>query len=78
MKLATDDLCRLQSSELFKPNTPYQAERKADGSVGLIELAKKGVPVVKPRRVNGRLRGAGIKVPRELVAAANRADRDSR
>jgi len=78
MKLVTDESGRLQSSELFKPNTPYNAEVEPDGSVRLVELTGRPVPVVKPRRVNGRLRGAGIKVPREVVAAAIRAERDSR
>jgi hypothetical protein len=78
MKLVTDVSCRLQSSELFKPNTPYNAEVEPDGSVRLVELTGRPIPIVKPRRINGRLRGAGIKVAREVVAAAIRAERHSR
>jgi hypothetical protein len=36
------------------------------------------VPIVKPRRINGRLRGADVKLSRETIAAAVRADRDQR
>ncbi len=78
MKVVTDDRCRLESRDLFKPNTPYDAEIASDGSVRLKELAEKEVPFLKPRRINGRLRGAGMKVSREVIAAAIRADRDER
>lgn len=49
-----------------------------DGSIRLVELTEKEVPVVKPRRVNGRLRGAEIALNRDTVAAAVRAERDAR
>jgi hypothetical protein len=74
----TDDRCRLTSQELFKPNTPYAAERKPDGRVVLTELVPAQVPTVRPRRVNGRLRGANVPLNRETVAAAVRAQRDER
>ena len=77
MKLVTDDCCRLTSQELFKPNTPYDAERTPDGRVVLTELSGQ-VATVKPRRINGRLRGAEVALRREAVAAAVRADRDER
>ena len=76
MKLMTDDRCRLTSQELFKPNTPYDAERKPDGRVVLTELVPAEVPTVRARRMNGRLRGAKIPLSRERVAAAVRAERD--
>ena len=47
-----------------------------DGSVRLVELTQ--VPIVKPRRVDGRLRGAEVCLSRETVAAAVRAERDAR
>jgi hypothetical protein len=37
--LTTDKKSRLCSAELFKPRTSYQAEKTADGSVLLRELA---------------------------------------
>ena len=49
---------------------------QTDGSVRLVELAQ--VPIVKPRRVDGRLRGAEVCLSRETVAAAVRAERDAR
>ena len=45
MKLVTDERCRLENKELFKPNTPYLAEIKADGRVELVELVEKQVPI---------------------------------
>ena len=78
MKLITDERCRLTSQELFKPNTPYDAERKPDGRVVLTELVPVQVPIVRARRVNGRLRGAKLPLSREVVAAAVRAERDER
>jgi hypothetical protein len=44
MRLSTDDRCRLQSRELLKPNTPYEAELDANGRVVLRELVPKGGP----------------------------------
>jgi hypothetical protein len=44
---------------------------------GATELPQAG-PIVKPRQVDGRLRGADIRLPREIVAAAVHADRDTR
>ena len=42
------------------------------------KLVKNKVPIVRPRRIKGRLRGADIKLSRETIAAAVRADRDDR
>jgi hypothetical protein len=39
MQLKTDDRCRLTSTDLFKPNASYEAERTPDGSIRLVELA---------------------------------------
>jgi hypothetical protein len=78
MKLMTDDRCRIQSRELFKPNTPYQAERKADGRVELIELVPTDVPLVRARKIKGRWVGADVKFDRNAVVEAIRQDRESR
>jgi len=74
----TDDRCRLQSRDLFKPNTPYQAERKADGRVELIELVATDVPLVRARKIKGRWVGADVKFDRNAVVEAIREDRESR
>jgi hypothetical protein len=76
MKLTADNQGRLGSTVLFRPETDFEATVQPDGSVRLVELTQ--VPVVKPRRVDGRLRGADVHLSRELVAAAVRAVRDAR
>ncbi len=76
MKLTADSQGRLGSAELFHPKADFEATVQSDGSIRLVELAQ--VPVVKPRRINGRLRGADLPLSRETVAAAVRAGRDAR
>ena len=78
MKLISDDRCRLTSQELFKPNTPYDAQRKPDGTIRLIELVEKEVPIVRPFRTKEGFLMLPNKLDRGLVAAAIRADRDAR
>lgn len=75
MTLTTDDRGRLTGAGLFRPNTSFDAQPQPDGSVRVMELAE--VPVVKPQRIDGRLRGAAINVNRDTVAAAVRAERDA-
>jgi len=76
MKLTADSQGRLGSAELFRPQADFEATVQMDGSVRLVELTQ--VPIVKPRRVDGRLRGAEVSLSRETVAAAVRAERDTR
>jgi hypothetical protein len=73
MKLTADSQGRLGSAELFRPKADFEAMVQPDGGVRLVELAQ--VPVVKPQRVDGRLRGAKVRMSRETVAAAVRAAR---
>ena len=78
MKLRTDDRARLYGRDLLKPNTDYQAELEGNRIV-LVELVPAETKIVRVRRVNGRLRPpADFKPTRETIAAAVRADRDSR
>lgn len=44
MRLSTDERCRLQSRELFKPNTPYEGVVDEAGRIVLIELVPKSGP----------------------------------
>jgi hypothetical protein len=44
MRLSTDDRCRIQSRELLKPNTSYEAQFDAMGRVVLTELIPKSGP----------------------------------
>ena len=76
MKLTADSQGRLGSTALFRPQADFEATVQMDGSVRLVELTQ--VPIVKPRRVDGRLRGAEVCLSRETVAAAVRAERDAR
>lgn len=54
MRVSTDDRCRLQSRELFKPNTRYEGEFAADGSIRLVELVEKRAPKARLVRRKGR------------------------
>lgn len=45
MKISSDDRCRLQSRELFKPNTPYEGDVDGSGRIVLTELVRKSGPV---------------------------------
>jgi hypothetical protein len=76
MKLTADSQGRLGNAGLFRPTADFEATVQPDGSIRLVELAQ--IPVVKPRRVGGRLCGADIRLTRETVAAAVRAERDAR
>jgi hypothetical protein len=76
MKLTADSQGRLGSAELFRPKADFEATVQPDGSIRLVELTQ--VPVVKPRRVEGRLRGADVRLASQSVAAAVRAERDAR
>jgi hypothetical protein len=70
-----DDQGRLCGTDLFRPDAEFEATVQSDGSVRLVEVTQ--VPVVKPRQVDGRLRGAEVRLSRESVAAAVRAERDA-
>ena len=73
MKLTADSQGRLGSAALFRPQADFEATVQPDDSVRVVEFSQ--IPVVKPRRVDGRLRGADVRLSRELVAAAVRAER---
>jgi hypothetical protein len=77
--VTVDDYQRVRLPEA-KPRSKFAYETEADGTIRLVPVKAEGkeVPLVKPRRVNGRLRGADIVLSRETVAAAVRADRDER
>ena len=78
MKLVADDNGRLACKSLFIPRKAFSAERQADGSIWLIELVEKEVPVVRARKVGGRWMGAEVQLDRAKVIRAIRADREAR
>ena len=78
MKLVADKHGRICSVELFPPSSAFDASRQPDGSVRVVELVEKEVPVVKPIRTREGFLMLPVKPGREAVLAALRADRDSR
>lgn len=78
MKLVADERGRLTSAELFRPGTAFNAERLPDGSIRIVELVEKSVPTVTPVRTREGFVMLPQKLDRKAVAAAIRADRDSR
>ena len=78
MKLVADSNGRLACRDLFTPGKPFSAERMADGSIRVMELVEKVAPTVQPVRTKEGFRMLPVKLDRKAVAAAIRADRDSR
>ena len=77
MKLVADENGRLACKSLFTPKQAFSAERKPDGSIRLMELVEKEVPIVKPIRTKEGFLMLPVKLERKAVAAAIRADRDA-
>ena len=78
MKLVADKNGRICSAELFPPRTAFDASRQPDGSVRVVQLVEKEVPLVKPIRTRDGFLMLPVKVSRESIRAALRADRDAR
>lgn len=55
MKLVADAHGRLCARELFPPATAFHATRQPDGSIRLIELVEKPLPVVRVVSEGGRM-----------------------
>jgi hypothetical protein len=78
MKLVADRNGRISSVELFPPRAVFDASRQPDGSVRVVQLVKKEVPLVKPVRTRQGILMLPVKASRESIRAAIRADRDAR
>jgi hypothetical protein len=78
VKLTADDKGRITSSELFRPRTTYDASRLPDGTIRIVELVEKEVPVVRARKIGGRWVGADVKLDRKAVVDSIRTDREER
>ena len=78
MKLVADENGRLACKGLFSPKKAFSAERQPDGSIRLVELVEKEVPVVRPVRTKEGFILLPGKLDRQAVTAAIRADRDGR
>ena len=77
MKLVADSRGRLTAADLFRPNTAFDASRQPDGSIRVVELVKKEVPVVKPVRTKEGFLMLPVKISRKEIFRAIRADRDA-
>ena len=77
MKLVADKNGRICSAELFPPCTAFDASRQPDGSVRVVELVEKEVPLVKPIRTREGFLMFTVKASRAAIRAAIRADRDA-
>ena len=77
MKLVADERGRLTSAELFHPGAAFSAEKLPDGSIRIVELVEKDVPLATPIRTKEGFVMLPMKLNRKLVSAAIRADRDS-
>jgi hypothetical protein len=78
MKLVADDNGRLACKSLFTPKKAFSAERQPDGSIRVVELVEKEIPVVRARKVNSRWMGADLQLDRAKVISAIKADREAR
>jgi hypothetical protein len=78
VKLIADSNGRLASKELFPPGRPFSASRMPDGSIRLVELIEKEVPLVEPVTSPEGFLMLPRKLDRKTIATAIRMDRDSR
>ena len=78
MKLVADENGRLACKGLFGPRKAFSAERQPDGSIRLVELVEKEVPVVRSVRTREGFLMLPGKLDRQAITAANRADRAAR
>jgi hypothetical protein len=77
MKLVADSRGRLAAREIFRPGKTFDVTTQPDGSIRLIELVEKEVPVVKLRKGRDGLFYTPQPLTREAARAAIRADRDA-
>jgi len=77
MKLVADSRGRLAAREIFRPGKTFDVTTQPDGSIRLIELVERSVPVVKLKKGRDGLFYTPQPLTREAVRAAIRADRDS-
>lgn len=77
MKLIADSRGRLTAADLFRPNTAFDVSYQADGSIRVVELVEKQVPVVKLKKNRDGTFSCPRKLSRNDIRAAIRADRDA-
>ena len=77
MKVTTDDEGCMACAELFPPRSTFDARRMPDGTVRVVKLENGDVPLVKSVLTKDGLMVSPVKVSRETIRAAIRADRDT-
>ena len=78
MKLVADSRGRLAAREIFRPGKTFDVTHQPDGSIRLIELVEREVPVVKLKKSRAGIFSTPQPLTREEARAAIRADRDAR
>ena len=76
MKLIADSRGRLTAADIFRPNTAFDVSYQADGSIRVVELVEKEVPVVKVKRNRDGTYDCPMGLTWAEIRAAIRADRD--
>ncbi len=76
MKLVADSRGRLAAIEMFRPGSVFDASRQPDGSIRVIELVEKEVPVDRSNLKNGSFECPRL-MTREQICQAIRTDRDA-
>jgi hypothetical protein len=76
MKLIADSRGRLTAAELFRPNTAFDATLQPDGSIRVVELVEKQVPIIKVKRNKDGTYECPLGLTRDEIRAAIRADRE--
>jgi hypothetical protein len=77
MKLIADSRGRLTAADLFRPNTAFDVSYQPDGSLRVVELVEKKVPVVRLKKNRNGTYSCPVKLSRKQIRAAIRADRDA-
>jgi hypothetical protein len=77
MKLIADSRGRLTAAELFKPGKAFDASLMADGSIRIVELVERAVPVTKVKFKRDGTMVCSQRVSREGILSALRADREA-
>ena len=75
MKLVADSRGRLAAKGIFRPGKTFDVTRQPDGSIRLIELVEREVPVVKLKISRDGLFSTPQPLTRDEARAAIRVDR---
>jgi hypothetical protein len=78
MKLVADKNGRICSAELFPPRAAFDASRQPDGIVRVVQLVEKEAPLMRRIRTREGFLLLAVKVSRESIRSALRADREAR